>query len=297
MVSTEANPSLMEIHSRLANWNRQRLVPTIPDAVDNAELHREFHMRSLELAWIERLRAEAVAHTRSVPRDYEGFSAWFLDLEKSGPGQHDPLFAWLAEEAGADDLRWFFEQEAAGEAGFDDLLAATLIKMQPEAKLGLARNFWDEMGRGNASGMHGPLLSRGLQELALDPSIAATVWPSLALANTMTAFATHRRYAYHAIGALGVVELTAPGRVAQVARGMARVGFPPIARKYFELHAVLDVKHAEDWMVQIFKPLIESDSAVVPSLAEGAWMRLECGRRCFEAYRAVLWDRNALAAE
>ena len=36
-----------------------------------------------------------------------------------GPGQGDPLFPWLAEEASRDELRWFFEQEAAGEAGFE----------------------------------------------------------------------------------------------------------------------------------------------------------------------------------
>ena len=49
-------------------------------------------------------------------------------------------------------------QEAAGEAGFDDLVAMTQVKLPTRAKLELARNYWDEMGRGNPKGMHGPML-------------------------------------------------------------------------------------------------------------------------------------------
>ena len=39
---------------------------------------------------------------------------------ETGPGQGDPLFPWLRDEASMDEFRWFFEQEAAGEAGFPD---------------------------------------------------------------------------------------------------------------------------------------------------------------------------------
>ena len=46
----------------------------------------------------------------------------------------------------------------------------------------------------------------------------------------MTAFAATRRYAYHSIGALGVVELTAPTRVAKVAAGLKRLECEPAVR-------------------------------------------------------------------
>ena len=48
-----------------------------------------------------------------------------------------------------DQMRWFLTQEVAGEAGFDDLAALTQVKMPQQAKLEIARNYWDEMGRGN----------------------------------------------------------------------------------------------------------------------------------------------------
>ena len=66
-------------------------------------------------------------------------------------------------------MRWFLTQEAAGEAGFDDLVAYTQVKLPARAKLELARNYWDEMGRGNAKGMHGPMLERLVEALALEP--------------------------------------------------------------------------------------------------------------------------------
>ena len=109
------------------------------------------------------------------------------------------------------------------------LVAMTQVKISDRAKLELARNYWDEMGRGSARGMHGPMLTRTTAMLGLTPTIDATLWQSLCLANTMTAFATTRRYVWHSIGALGVVELTAPTRVACVDAGLKRVGVPPEA--------------------------------------------------------------------
>jgi hypothetical protein len=250
-------------------------------------------MRLLEGAWVENLRGEVAEAVAKVPTDVDGFIAWFESLKASGPGQHDPLFDWLAEEATLEEMRWFLTQEAAGEAGFDDLVAMTQVKLPAVAKLELARNYWDEMGRGNFGGMHGPMLERTVEGLGLTPSIDETEWASLALANTLTAFATTRRYAYHSVGALGVVELTAPTRVAKVAAGLKRLECEPKVRKYFDLHAILDVKHSEDWNREALIPLVTEDPRRVQALAEGALIRLESGRRCFDAYRAHLWGEGA----
>jgi pyrroloquinoline quinone (PQQ) biosynthesis protein C len=145
------------------------------------------------------------------------------------------------------------------------------------------------MGRGNAKGMHGPMLRRLVEALGLQPTIEHTVWESLALANAMTAMATRREYAWHALGALGVIELTAPGRSAAVAAGLKRLGVSHADRFYFELHAVLDVKHSKAWNAEAIAPAVEEDPARARAIAEGALIRLACGARCFERYRAHLW--------
>ncbi|USI74024.1 iron-containing redox enzyme family protein [Sphingomonas morindae] len=273
----------------LAHWNRERLEPGLGEADWRQTLDRDQRMLRLEGGFLEELRAEVAAEAAAVPTDAEGFIAWFEALKQNGPGQGDPLFPWLAEQADRDQLRWFFEQEAAGEAGFDDLVAMTQVKLPTGPKLELARNYWDEMGRGNPRGMHGPMLDALVETLAVTPAIDTTVWESLALANAMTAMATSRRYAWHSVGALGVIELTAPGRSALVAKGLKRIGLSEKERRYFDLHAVLDVKHSEDWNREAIRPAVAEDPRRAVAMAEGALIRLRCGARCFDRYRALLW--------
>ena len=274
----------------LARWNHRRLDPGFPSPDWQQRLDADHKMLRLEGAFLESLREEVAAEAAAAPTDVEGFIAWFEALEASGPGQHDPLFGWLADTATIEQLRWFFEQEAAGEAGFDDLVAMTQVKLPTRPKLELARNYWDEMGRGNVKGMHGPMLDKLVRHLELTPAIDTTVWESLALANSMTAMATTRRYAWHSVGALGAIELTAPARAGLVAKGLRRIGLSADERRYFDLHAVLDVKHSEGWNAEALRPAVEQDPRRAPAIAEGALIRLRCGARCFARYRQALWS-------
>jgi hypothetical protein len=274
----------------LARWNHERLAPQFPGADWQKALDRDLSMLRLEGGFVEALRAEVADEAAAVPRDVDGFIAWFEELKETGPGEGDPLFPWIAAEASVEQIKWFLEQEAAGEAGFDDLVAMTQVKFPAQAKLELARNYWDEMGRGNPKGMHGPMLDILIDTLELKPTIDRTVWESLALANAMTGMATTRRYAWQSVGALGAIELTAPGRSACTDAGLKRLGFAPAERRYFTLHSVLDVKHSEAWNREALRPLVAEDPRRATAIAEGALIRLNCGRRCYERYRAELWS-------
>ncbi|MDB5693387.1 MAG: iron-containing redox enzyme family protein [Alphaproteobacteria bacterium] len=296
----EASASLPMLSSRfqrrLAHWNHQRLAPRQPESDWRDALERDHEMRWLEVAFLEELRETVAAEAEAAPDDPDGFVAWFEGLNARGPGQSDPLFPWIAEQASLEEMRWFLTQEAAGEAGFDDLVAMTQVKFPEQAKLELARNYWDEMGRGNAKGMHGPMLGRLIAALRLEPEIDTTVPESLALANAMTAMATNRFYAWHSVGALGAVELTAPGRSACTARALRRLGLEPKDRLYFDLHSTLDVKHSAAWNREALRPLVAEDPAGARAIAEGALIRLACGARCYETYRDLLWrEKIALA--
>lgn len=273
----------------LALWNRQRLAPSLPSLDWQRQLDEDHRMMRLEGAFLEELRGEVADKAAEAPQDVDGFVQWFEDLQVTAPGQGDPLFPWLATEASEDDFKYYLTQEAAGEAGFEDLTALAQIKVPASAKLELANNYWDEMGRGNPKGMHGPMLESMVEALGLDPRIDATVWESLALANSMTAMAVNRRYAWHAIGALGAIELTAPGRSRCTADGLKRLGMDKVAYRYFDLHAVLDIKHSEDWNAKVIAPLVAENPRRATAIAEGALIRLQAGARCFERYRAALW--------
>ena len=276
------------LHRGLTEFNRRRLAPTYGNADWERELADEQLWRVREGKFVERERRLIAAAAAQAPTDEDGFVAWFEELKATGPGQNDPLFPWLAEEATREEMIWFLTQEAAGEAGFDDLVALTQVKLPPQPKLELARNYWDEMGQGKRGGMHGPMLDALVHELGIDTA-GCCAWESLALANLMTALAMNRRYTYHSVGALGAIELTAPGRAEKVNAGLKRLGVGGEARRYFALHATLDVKHSIAWNREALRPLVAADPRAAQAIAEGALLRLVAGQRCFERYRAELW--------
>ncbi|GAA0574906.1 hypothetical protein GCM10009416_11970 [Craurococcus roseus] len=277
-----------QLHRRLARANEKRFAPSLPTADWKRDIEETAAFQREEGEFLEAFRASVAGRAAEAPTDADGFVAWFEALEQDGPGQNDPLFPWLAEQASMDEMRWFLTQEVAGEAGFEDLSALTQVKLPQRPKLEIARNYWDEMGRGNPKGMHGPMLEVLAERLGLEPRPETTVWEALALANTMAGLAANRRYAYHSVGALGVIEQTAPSRAALVAAGLKRLGVPAGDRHYFDLHAVLDVKHSDAWNAEALHPLVEADPSLAPAIAEGALMRLECGAACFRRYRREL---------
>ncbi len=276
------------LHRYLARFNDMRFNPALPTVDWQADVDTLAEGLRIEGEYLEAARAAVSARAAKAPTDPDGFVAWFEELDRSGPGAGDALFPWLAETATMDEMRWFLTQEVAGEAGFEDLAAITQVKLPQRPKLEIARNYWDEMGRGNAKGMHGPMLEVLSGRLGLHPTVETTVWESLALANTMAGLAANRRYAYHSVGALGAIEQTAPARAALVAVGLKRLGVPAGDRHYFDLHSVLDVKHAAAWNKEALAPLVASDARLAPAIAEGALMRLECGAACFRRYRQEL---------
>ena len=285
--------------------------PSLPTTSTHAlspremQLLRDYHRRCLEPARPEdevdatqelfpwRIEGKLLAHAREKAGawlDSQGatwstpnaFLEWFEALEENAPGQHDPLFDFLATRASIDAMRYFLFQELTGEAGFDDLVAMTQVRMPARVKLELAENYWDEMGRGHASSMHGPMLDQLAEELPGDfPELSE----SLALSALLVAMARRRAWAFHSVGALGAVELTAPGRCELVKRGLERVGISKTGVRYYALHAVIDRKHYANWRVNVLAPLVESDLSLARPIAEGAIMRLQAGEALYAAYR------------
>lgn len=273
-----------------------RLAPASPKADWRSDLEEELALRAMELDWIEEERARVAPIASRAPRDAAQFIAWFEQLRDFGPGQNDPLFPWLADHATLHQLRWFLRQEVAGEAGFEDLVAMTQLRLPDRPKLELARNYWDEMGRGKLGGMHGPMLARLADDLELAQLPDDIVWESRALGNLLCGLAANRCYTYQAIGALGVVELTAPGRAELVNAGLKRLGVKPATRQYYAVHATLDIKHSQAWNKEVVKPLVDGNPELAPLIAEGALLRLAAGARCFERYREELSLVDAFAA-
>jgi hypothetical protein len=278
-------PSFARFHKKLAKYNARHLQPGFPSEAWRDELDEYAQVTRAEGEYIEAVREEISVLVADIPSGVADFIDWFEELRETGPGQGDPLFPWLAEVASRDEMLWFLTQEVAGEAGFDDLLAITQVKMPVTAKLEMARNYWDEMGRGKDTAMHGPLLERLANYLKIDAQPEHVVAEAVALGNAMLALARSRRYCFQSIGALGVIEMTAPTRAGFVDAGLKRLGIPTKKRIYFTLHAVLDVKHSECWNREVLRSLVAENPRCAHAIGEGAVLRLWHGARCFDRYR------------
>jgi hypothetical protein len=170
------------------------------------------------------------------------------------------VYRFVAEDAGYDELVDFLTLEGGPDGGFDDLVAACQIGLDGEPKLELARNYWDEMGNGEAADIHTELHRRLSRALGIT-AVPRSEQPLEALERSVLSslLATNRGLQPEMVGALGLIELQAGPRCRKVLEGLRRVGAPDDAFPFYEVHAAVDPKHGKDWVDHVVTPLADAD--------------------------------------
>ncbi len=206
------------------------------------------------------------------------------------------VYRWVAESAGRADLLDFLALEGGPDGGFDDLVALCQVGIGGEAKLELARNYWDEMGRGEASAVHTELHRRLSRATAMRP-LARAEQPVEALERTLlnSVLATNRRLQPEMVGALGLVELEAGPRCRRVVEGLRRIGAPDDALAFYVEHAAADPRHGKDWLDHVVLPLA-AHPRWATGIVRGARWRADVNRRFFAAMEHRFGLRGARAA-
>jgi hypothetical protein len=192
------------------------------------------------------------------------------------------VYDWIAEEAGLDDVRAFLSLEGGPDGGFDDLVAACQIGIDGEAKVELATNYWDEMGRGDLREVHTELHRRMAAALDL-VAVDRRDQPVEALERSLlgTTLATNRAMQPELVGALGLLELQAGPRCRRVVRGLQRLGASADALAFYEEHAVADPRHGKDWLDHVVAPLAARFPDWAPRIVQGARWRSVANARFF----------------
>ncbi len=205
-------------------------------------------------------------------------------------------YRWLARTATHEQLVRFLALEGGPDGGFDDLIAACQVGLSGSAKLELGKNFWDEMGQGDATGVHTELHSRLVRALDL-PAVPREELPVEALERAAMGglLATNRWLQPEMIGALGLLELQAGPRCRLVLQGFDRLGVPEDAYPFYVEHAEVDPVHGKDWMDKAIEPLAGERPEWGARMVKGAWWRATLNLQFFAAAMDALVEQDRAA--
>lgn len=271
--------------------------------MDTADLLEVLDLHDLHLAPIDELgeRAELQHHPDTAA------AKWRLDhalidhldaIARPGVGAIDavaamrklahvdlvpPVYDWLAEDASLAEARAYLELEGGPDGGFDDLVAICQVGLDGEAKLELARNYWDEMGNGRLERVHTELHRKLARSLGLHAvprrSLPAAALERAALGSLL---ATNRWLQPEMIGALGLIELQAGPRCRRVVRALERLGCGWDALDFYAEHAEADPRHGKDWVDNVIGTLQDRDGWA-ERIVRGARWRSAVNARFFAA--------------
>jgi hypothetical protein len=206
------------------------------------------------------------------------------------------VYDWLAGSATWDQLVRFLAIEGGPDGGFDDLVAVCQVGLDGLPKLTLAANYWDEMGRGEAVGVHTTLHRRLTRALELDaPNVDELPTSALRRCALNGVLATNRWLQPEMLGALGLLELQAGPRCRLVLQAFDRLGAPGDAYPFYVEHAEVDPVHGKDWMDKAVVPTVTERPEWGPRIVKGAWWRSSINLAFFESLHADLVQEGTAA--
>jgi len=140
---------------------------------------------------------------------------WLKRVISNHPASRHPFYRpYLQDHGTYEDVRFLLAQETSLDPRFDDILALIQLGTAGNEKIETASNYWDEMGNGELTNMHGALFAQALAALDVDDQyIKGNLLLEAKLCGNLSAALTlSRRHYFKAIGYFGVTEYLAPRR-------------------------------------------------------------------------------------
>lgn len=175
------------------------------------------------------------------------------------PASHHPLFDFLASEASAAQIDYFFKSDSALNLLFFDLVAMGLVGSLPETRAEIAQNLWDEIGRGSTEITHVNLYKDLLKRrnIALPDNHFAHLyeWQGLAGYNAFMLGGVNRQHYYKSLGVMAMTELLDPPQYEKLVAGCRRIGLSERDVHYYAEHITVDIGHADGWLNNVIVPI------------------------------------------
>ncbi len=247
-----------------------------PSAYKNAPFHDEYaRVQVLEDEW--NAYEDSRVDKTSLPRNAAEFLKWYNRLHSAHRREVAPFFEWLAEGSTLQELSFYIAMEEQVDGRFDDVIALAQLGMSGDMKLALAENYWDEMGVGTLSEMHTLLFRQSAEKLRelMGPqgSIAPAPAEALKNGNLLLMYALRRQYHPRLLGALAILEHTAPYRFSRTVKAMRRLGMPDDVIYYHEMHVKIDANHGKQLLNRVLMPLAESSPEAIAEMCVGCLIR------------------------
>jgi hypothetical protein len=129
-----------------------------------------------------------------------------------------------------------------------DPLSFGIPRLTGEAKAAMVDIQYDDYGYGNAAHMHSTLFASTMTALGLDSTYGSYVenlpGVTLAMVNLTSMFAMQRRWRAALVGHLAISEMTLVETTFRYSQALARFGVGLEGRRYFDVHANVDPRHA-----------------------------------------------------
>lgn len=270
------NHNLADQQALAAHYSRLLASPAqFADAPD--DLGEFKRIRAIEDAW--NVAEEQRISTYHLPETPTAFRDWYFEMYRVHTNEVAPFFEFLATDAAPQDLAFYICLEEMVDGHFDDVIALSQLGMPTVGKLAMARNYWDEMGCGNAEDIHTAMfavsadymkeiLRRGRINL---PNVVPV--EGLKNANMLLMYALRRRFTPRLLGAIGILEHTASERFAATVKGLRRIGAPEHVVRYHEAHVHFDADHGAEWLDDVLIPMIGQNKAVMREICVGILIR------------------------
>lgn len=277
---SEHNTHANELQQRLNRHYKQLMSEPkhfleIPD--DASDL---LEIRSIENAWSRYLD---LCISKDLPKSKKEFREWYASVNNVYKSSVKPFFEYFSNHATLEELAIYLIYEQEVDGSFDDIVALGQIGLQGKSKMVLAENYWDEMGNGVAEAVHTTMFADSVDylrailnqtnpKLDVSRNIPTDI---LANGNMLLMYANRRKYIARLLGAITILEDTAPDRFISTVSLMKKHNLPEQVIRYHEVHVCCDCRHGEDLLDHVLMPLIMDGSDMFLSeVCKGILVRL-----------------------
>jgi hypothetical protein len=173
-----------------------------------------------------------------VPKELETLIA-----EAPGPS----LSAYFMKRGTLAQFREFAIHRSGYQLKEADPHSWAIPRLSGPAKAALIEIQADEYGGGLAGAAHADLFAVTMAALGLDTTYGAYVdrlpGTTLATTNLISFFGLHRRWRGALVGHLAVFEMTSVEPMSRYSATLRRLGLPPLARRFYDVHVAADARH------------------------------------------------------